>query len=132
MDAEENNSIMTWPLAESIEGLRIRLWCITLKDAGALADIMTPEVSRWLASWPANPAVEAVAERIKRAQKAMQENRELHFRIEERARNLRAGYVSVAQSATDCKMGDLPIPTPSAHRPEKVRLCTRSRSASTM
>lgn len=98
---------MTWPPAKPIEGSSIRLWCISLKDARAIADIMTPDISRWLASWPANPTVEAVTERISRAQTAIQQKRELHFRIEERERNLTVGYVSVAQSATDCKVGHL-------------------------
>jgi RimJ/RimL family protein N-acetyltransferase len=92
---------------EPIEGLSIRLWCIALKDASAIAEIMTPDVSRWLASWPPNLTVEAAAERISRAQSAMQEKRELHFRVEERERNLTIGYVSVAQSATDRGVGHL-------------------------
>jgi [ribosomal protein S5]-alanine N-acetyltransferase len=103
----KNNAITTWPPAKPIEGLSIRLWCISLKDARALAEIMTPEVSRRLASWPDNPTIEAVTERISRAQNAMQEKRELHFRIEEHEGNLTVGYVSVAQSATDCRLGDL-------------------------
>jgi len=96
-----------WPPVEPIEGLSIRLWCIALKDASAIAEIMTPDVSRWLASWPPNLTVEAAAERISRAQSAMQEKRELHFRVEERERNLTIGYVSVAQSATDRGVGHL-------------------------
>jgi RimJ/RimL family protein N-acetyltransferase len=97
----------TWPPAKPIEASRIRLWCISLKDARAIADIMAPEISRWLASWPAEPTVEAVTERITRAQSAMQQKRELHFRIEERERTLTVGYVSVAQSATDRRVGHL-------------------------
>jgi len=102
-----NNAITTWPTARPIEGSRIRLRCISLKDARTIADIMTTDVSRWLASWPANPTVEAVTQRISRAQKAMQEQRELHFRIDECERNLTVGYVSVAKSDTDCKIGHL-------------------------
>jgi len=96
-----------WPPVEPIEGLSIRLWCIALKDASAIAEIMTPDVSRWLASWPPNLTVEAATERISRAQSAMQEKRELHFRVEERERNLTIGYVSVGQSATDRGVGHL-------------------------
>jgi [ribosomal protein S5]-alanine N-acetyltransferase len=103
----KNNAITTWPPAQPIEGLSIRLWRISLKDARAIAAIMTPDLSRWLASWPANPTVEAVTEHISRAQNAMQKRRELHFRIEARERNLTVGYVSVAQSATDCRVGHL-------------------------
>jgi RimJ/RimL family protein N-acetyltransferase len=96
-----------WPLSEPIEGSRIRLWWISLDDADAIADIMTPDVSRWLATWPANPTVESVADRLSRAYGAMQEKRELPFRIEEREQNLTVGYVSVAQFHTDSKVGDL-------------------------
>jgi [ribosomal protein S5]-alanine N-acetyltransferase len=103
MHSPKHNAIATEP----IEGLRIRLCCISLKDTDAVAAIMTPEISRWLASWPAEPTIEAITERIRRAQSAMQQKRELHFRIEERERNLTAGYVSVAQSAADCRVGNL-------------------------
>jgi len=90
-----------------IEGLRIRLCYISLKDASAIAKIMTPDVSRWLASWPPDPTVEMVEGRITRAQHAMRLKHELHFRIEERDRNLTVGYVSVSQSETDRKVGHL-------------------------
>ena len=73
-----------WPPVDPIEGLRIRLWRICLNDADAIARLMTPDVSQWLASWPASPTVEAMTERIGHAQNAIQEKRELHFRIEER------------------------------------------------
>jgi ribosomal-protein-alanine N-acetyltransferase len=90
-----------------IEGVNTFLYCISVDDAPVIADLMTPDVSRWLASWPANPTVEAVTERITRAQSAMRENRELHFRIEERERNLMVGYVSVAKAAMDSSVGHL-------------------------
>jgi ribosomal-protein-alanine N-acetyltransferase len=93
--------------AKPIEGSCVRLWRISVKDASEIAAIMTPDVSRWLASWPANPTVEVIAERIIRAENAMQEKRELHFRIEERERSMTAGYVSVAQSAADYSVGHL-------------------------
>src|SRR5579871_1347517 len=96
-----------WVPANSIDGSRIRLWCISLKDSHAIAEIMTADVSRWLASWPSNPTPEAVAERIGRAYNAMQQRRELPFRIEECERNVTVGYVSVAHSHTDSKIGDL-------------------------
>jgi ribosomal-protein-alanine N-acetyltransferase len=99
--------MQTWPPAKPIEGLRIRLCCLSLKDARAMAEIMTPDVSRWLASWPTNPTVEAVTERIGRAVSAMHKRCELPFRIEERERNVTVGYVSVAQSHTDSRVGDL-------------------------
>jgi hypothetical protein len=66
-----------------------------MKDAPGIAHLMTPYVSQWLASWPANPTLEAVEERINRAEKAMQSRCELHFRIEERERSVTVGYVSV-------------------------------------
>jgi ribosomal-protein-alanine N-acetyltransferase len=102
-----NDNAITWPAVDPIEGLRIRLCCVRLKDAHAIAGIMTPDVTRWLASWPANPTVEAVTERITRAQNAIQEKRELHFRIEEREGNAIVGYVSVAKSVKDSSEGHL-------------------------
>jgi len=102
----KDNEITTWP-PEAIEGVQIRLRCISLTDAPAIANLMTPDISEWLASWPANPTVEAVRERIIRAEKAMQQKRELHFRIEECERNVTVGYVSVARSATDSGVGHI-------------------------
>jgi RimJ/RimL family protein N-acetyltransferase len=92
---------------EPIEGSRIRLWPVSLEDARVIAGIMTADVSQWLASWPANLTVETIAERISRAHLAMQEKRELHFRIEEREQNQTVGYVSIAQSGTDRSIGHL-------------------------
>ena len=105
MQSPDDNPIML-PV-EPIEAVKIRLCCIAMKDARAIAEIMTPDVSRWLASWPANLTVEAVTERLSRAQNAMRQKRELHFRIEERERSLTVGYVSVAQSGTDSTVGHL-------------------------
>jgi hypothetical protein len=85
-----NDDPITTSLPGPIEGVNTCLYCISIQDAPAIADLMTPDVSQWLASWPANPTVEAVIERITRAQNAMQEKRELHFRIAERERNLSA------------------------------------------
>jgi RimJ/RimL family protein N-acetyltransferase len=106
-DQCENSAIKNQAAAKPIEGSSIRLWPISVKDAHAIAAIMTPDVSRWLASWPANPTIEAVTERLIRAENGMQQKRELHFRIEERERNQTVGYVSVAQSAADCRVGHL-------------------------
>lgn len=103
----KNEPVTAWPPSKPIVGSRTRLWCISLKDARAITDLMTQDVSRWLASWPANPTVEAVAVRISRVLNAMQQKRELHFRIEERERDLTVGYVSVAQAATDRRVGHL-------------------------
>jgi ribosomal-protein-alanine N-acetyltransferase len=105
MQSPDNNP--TWLPAEPIEGVKIRLCCISMNDARAIAEIMTPDVSRWLASWPANPSLEAMTERLSRAQNAMRQKRELHFRIEERERNLTVGYVSVAKSDADSTVGHL-------------------------
>ncbi len=96
-----------WVPPTPIEGARIRLCCISANDASAIAGIMTPDVARWLASWPTDPTIEAVSERIGRVQNAIEEKRELHFRIEERERNMTVGYVSVAQSTTDRSVGHL-------------------------
>src|SRR5262245_49413260 len=106
-DQSESSAIKNVGAAKVIEGSSIRLWPISLKDAHAIAAIMTPDVSRWLASWPANPTIEAVTERLIRAQNGMQQKRELHFRIEECEQNQTVGYASVSQSAADCSVGQL-------------------------
>src|SRR5262245_51277077 len=81
-DQCESSAIKNVGGAKPIEGSSIRLWPISLKDAHAIAAIMTPDLSRWLASWPANPTIEAVTERLIRSQNGTQQKRELHLRIE--------------------------------------------------
>jgi [ribosomal protein S5]-alanine N-acetyltransferase len=105
--SNERESNDAWLPAGPIEGLNVRLWCISLKDAPAIAGMMTPDISRWLAAWPPNPTAAEVTQRLRRAQQAMEQKRELHFRIEERGRNRMVGYVSLAQSQTDSKVGQL-------------------------
>ncbi len=96
-----------WTPEKPIEGVRIRLLSLTVKDGVAIAELMTPDVSRWLVSWPANPTVDEVTARIGRAMAAILDKRELHFCVEERERHSIAGYVSVVRSSAEPGVGHI-------------------------
>jgi hypothetical protein len=48
------------PLFDTIETQRVSLRCVQEDDARIVATLMTPTVSRWLASWPSRITEEAM------------------------------------------------------------------------
>lgn len=50
-----------------VETARVRLRPLRLSDAPAVSAMMTPNVSRWVATWPSPFSVEAANERLARA-----------------------------------------------------------------
>lgn len=50
-----------------IETARLRLRPLRLADAATVSRLMTPDVSRWVATWPSPYSVEAATERLARA-----------------------------------------------------------------
>jgi ribosomal-protein-alanine N-acetyltransferase len=51
----------------ALETARVRLRPLRVTDAPAVSAMMTPNVSRWVATWPSPFSVEAAAERLTRA-----------------------------------------------------------------
>ncbi len=50
-----------------LETARVRLRPLRVSDAAAVSAMMTPNVSRWVATWPSPFSVEAATERLTRA-----------------------------------------------------------------
>lgn len=67
-------------LIETIETERLRLRSPRAADAAAFAASLTPEVTMWLNSWPAEVSVELAAQRIETMRARLTENRNLESR----------------------------------------------------
>ena len=72
------------PLTAAIEILtpNLRLRPIRLDDAGAMADLITPAISRWTASLPASLSAEEAADRIRPIVMAMDAGDDVTLAIE--------------------------------------------------
>ncbi len=76
-------------------------------DAAPVAALMTPGVSRWLASWPSPMSPEAAAQRIGDACRSVDAGEALHFVIERRADWTVMGWIGVRRIASEPGRGDL-------------------------
>jgi len=86
---------------------RLRLRCVRPDDAAQVSRLMTPAVSRWLASWPVPFTPEMAAERIAAAREAAEMGRLLPFAIERRFDGVLLGWISVTRDAKDDRRGAL-------------------------
>jgi len=93
-------------LFKPIDTKRTCIRCPRRDDAAAVAKIMTPDISRWLASWSPMTKQEA-ATRIFKAREEITGDQALHFLIERRADNAVMGWICVSRSATLSKVGIL-------------------------
>ncbi|SMF55727.1 ribosomal-protein-alanine N-acetyltransferase [Tistlia consotensis] len=88
-----------------LAGSRLRLRCPEPGDAAALSALVTPSVSRWMASWPC-PFTQALAEsRIAAARSAGLERRGLRCLVE--AGGTIAGWIEVERDRDDPAVGAL-------------------------
>ena len=90
-----------------IDTPRLRLRPVHEGDAEATARLMTPGVSRWLASWPSPITTAAVAARIAVLREAMEAGRTLCFAIERRDDGAMMGWVWIAPSQHHPARGNL-------------------------
>ncbi|MDO9162083.1 MAG: GNAT family N-acetyltransferase [Methylococcaceae bacterium] len=94
-------------LFEAIDTPRTRLRCPDVNDATDIAKLVTPEVSRWLAAWPA-PITEAmVVARILRARLEITEGSALHFLVERLEDRALMGWIRISRNETQPGIGDL-------------------------
>jgi ribosomal-protein-alanine N-acetyltransferase len=92
---------------ESIETARLRLRVVQDGDAKAVARLMTPEVVRWLASWP-SPVPETFArDRLAEMRAAVHDGRGVCLAIEQRGDPSFMGTVTVFRSKDDPARGGL-------------------------
>jgi len=88
-------------LFPAIETERLRLRCVRPSDAAQISAMMTPAVSRWVASWsvPFTPAM--AAERIADSRRAFLEAKALPCVIERRADGVLLGWIAVTRGNAD-------------------------------
>ena len=97
---------MTAP-AGMVHTPRLRLRPVCEADAAETARLMTPGVSRWLATWPSPISEAAVAKRIVSIRAAAAAGHVLCFAIEHRDDGAMMGWVTVMRSPDDPARGDL-------------------------
>jgi len=91
----------------TVETPRLRLRPVCEADAAETARLMTPAVSRWLATWPSPMPETAAAARIARLTDAAAAGQALCFAIERRDDGAMMGWVSVVRSQGDPARGNL-------------------------
>ena len=84
-------------LLDQIETPRLRLRCPRPEDAAAISGMMTPAVSRWLASWPVPFTSAMAAERIAAARQAVSQGAALLFIVERRQDDTPLGWIGVVR-----------------------------------
>jgi len=100
-----------WPaasdLTDPIETARLRLRAVEEADAATVARLMTPEVTRWLASWP-SPVTEALArERLAQMRDATRTAQGVCWAIERTEDRALMGTISVLRSRDAAMRGAL-------------------------
>lgn len=81
-----------------IETLRLRLRCVEDRDAESLSALMTPSVSRWVASWPSPLPIEQALTLIARAREAAFQRKALPMVVERIADAVVLGWIAVNTS----------------------------------
>lgn len=84
---------------DAVETPRLRLRCVRPEDASPMSGLMTPAVSRWVASWPVPFTPGMAAERIAVARGAAAERRAFPCTIERRSDGALLGWIGVARDA---------------------------------
>ena len=102
----EGRSASSNPVA-SLGTERLRLRCVRPDDAAQVSRLMTPAVSRWVASWPVPFTPKMAAERIAAAREAAEMGKLLPFAIERRSDGVLLGWISVTRDAKNDRRGRL-------------------------
>ena len=92
-------------LLSPIETPRLILRCVEPSDAITVARLMTPSVSRWLASWPSPTTIEFATTRIHEAREAVIRNEAAHYFIERNGDGI--GWVRIEREPRKSEIGDL-------------------------
>ena len=90
-----------------IETPRLRLRCVRQDDAARVSAMMTPAVSRWVATWPVPFTPEMASERIAAARDAAAVGTTLPFAVERRSDGALLGWIGVHRGATAGRRGML-------------------------
>ena len=76
-------------------------------DASFIAALMSPDVSRWLASWPSTMDVHGASRRIADANAEIDAARALHWLIEQRGSGDVLGWIRITRDPANPTLGDL-------------------------
>jgi RimJ/RimL family protein N-acetyltransferase len=91
----------------SFETARLLLRCIEEKDAHMTSQLMTEDVSRWLASWQFPHTVDMAMTRIKTVRAFALEGDALPFAVIEKATDTLVGWAGIYRDKTDQQRGSL-------------------------
>ncbi len=94
-------------LFEAVETERTCLRCVRRDDAGTVARLMTPAISRWLASWPTTVTEQWVEAKILEAREEIAAGRALHFLVERKTEREVMGWIRVSRVHPNSQQGDL-------------------------
>jgi ribosomal-protein-alanine N-acetyltransferase len=98
---------MKHDLLQPFETVRLRLRCVIPEDAAAKASMMTPEISRWVASWPVPFTHDLAVARIETSRKLVREGDSLPFAVLEKAGGEPIGWVMLHRHREDPRRGSL-------------------------
>jgi len=83
------------------ETARLQLRCVMAQDAAATSVLMTPQVSRWLASWPIPFTAEMAAARIEGARALAFSRHALPLAVVEKSSETLLGWAMLYRNTTD-------------------------------
>jgi [ribosomal protein S5]-alanine N-acetyltransferase len=79
---------------------RLELRCHQADDAVPMVGLMTPAISRWLATWPAQMSEDAAARRIAGARRWADDRRAVPLTLVQRDNSAVVGFASVTRNPT--------------------------------
>lgn len=96
---------MTRDPFEPLETARLRLRCVSHEDALVVSQMMTPEISRWVASWPIPFTREMASARIKAAREMAYAGDALPFAVIVKESGELIGWVTLNRDDDDQRRG---------------------------
>jgi [ribosomal protein S5]-alanine N-acetyltransferase len=89
----------------SLETARLRLRCVVAEDAAAMAVIMTPGVSRWVATWPVPFTPEMADARIQLARESARRGDALPCAVIDKADGAFIGWAAINRDKENPRRG---------------------------
>jgi ribosomal-protein-alanine N-acetyltransferase len=90
-----------------LETARVRLRPLRVADAPAVSAMMTPNVSRWVATWPSPFSVEAATERLARAIASNEAGTAFSRIAERKSDNAAMGWLGIAVIDEAAQIGSM-------------------------
>jgi ribosomal-protein-alanine N-acetyltransferase len=90
-----------------LETDRLRLRCVVIDDAAAASAMMTPGISRWVASWPVPFTHDMAVKRIRKSRALARSGNALPFAIIEKGSEALIGCVAVDRDLDHPRRGAL-------------------------